>query len=185
MTHGPQELVPAGHAARLAARVRSVAQRPAAWGTSYVGDLALAAAVTIAAVVTAVIGLLYVPQYPHTVVLPGLTYTIGHPYKPNLVGVPSWALVGVVATTLPLALRRTYPTAAFSVILVAYLATRGYLTAITVGAVIFAAYCAVVYSKYRRTTLLCLAAAAIIVTRAYPDAAAQMPERFVPVLVLL
>jgi signal transduction histidine kinase len=155
------------------------------WGTSYVGDLVLAAAVTIAAVVTAVMGLLYVPQFPHTIVLPGLTYTIGQPYKPNLVGVPSWALVGVVATTVPLALRRTYPTAAFSVILVAYLATRGYLTAITVGAVIFAAYCAVAYSKYRRTTLLCLAAAAIIVTVVYPDAAAQVPERFVPVLVLL
>jgi len=182
VTHEPQKLVPAGQAAQLAVRVRSLAQRPAVWGTSYVGDLALAAAVTITAVVTAVMGLLYVPLPPHTIVLPDLTYTIG---QPHLEAVPSWALAGVVATTIPLALRRTYPTAAFSVILVAFLATRGYSTAITVAAVIFAAYCAAAYSKHRRTALLGLLAAAIIVTVAYPGAAAPVPERYVAVLVLL
>src|SRR5258708_21329487 len=97
----------------------------------------------------------------------------------------SWALVGVVLTTAPLAFRRTYPTSAFGVILAASIATRGYATAITVAAAIFAAYCAVAYSKYRRTTLPALLAGAIIITVAYPQATAQVPERYTPLLVLV
>jgi signal transduction histidine kinase len=180
-----RRLMPAGRAARLAARVRSAARRPLLSGISYVGDLALAAAVTIAAVVTAVMGFLYVPQAPRTIVLPGLTYTIGPPQSPHLLAVPSWALAGVVATTAPLAFRRTYPTGAFVVVLVAFIATRSYSTAITVAAVIFAAYCAVVYSEYRRTTLLALLAGGIILTVAYPESTAQVAARYIPLLVLL
>jgi signal transduction histidine kinase len=177
--------MPAGRAARLAARVRSAARRPVLFGVSYTGDLALAAAVTIAAVLTAVMGLLYIPQAPRTIVLPGLTYMTGPPQPSHLLAVPSWALAGVVATTAPLAFRRTYPTAAFVVILVAFIATRSYSTAITVGAAIFAAYSAVVYSKHRRTTLLALLAGAVIITVAYPGASAQVAERYTPLLVLL
>jgi len=177
--------MPAGRAASLAARVRSVGRRPVLFGVSNVGDLALAAAVTIAAVVTAAMGLLYVPQAPRTIVLPGLIYVTGPPQPSHLLAVPSWALAGIVATTAPLAFRRTYPTAAFGVILVAFIVTRSYSTAISVGAAIFAAYCAVAYSKYRRTTLLTLLAGAVVVTAAYPQATAQVPERYTPLLVLL
>jgi signal transduction histidine kinase len=152
---------------------------------SYAGDLALAAMVTIAAVVTAVMGLLYIPQAPRTIVLPGLTYMIGPAQPSHLLAVPSWALVGVVATTAPLAFRRTYPTAAFGVILAALIATRSYSTAITVAAVIFAAYSAVAYSKHRRTTLPALLAGAVIITVAYPEASAQVAARYIPLLVLL
>src|SRR6516164_719160 len=125
-----------GWTGRMAARVRSAARRPVLFGVSYAGDLALAAAVTIAAVVTAAMGLLYVPQAPRTIVLPGLIYVTGPPQPSHLLAVPSWALAGIVATTAPLAFRRTYPTAAFGVILVAFLATRSYSTAVTVGAAI-------------------------------------------------
>jgi signal transduction histidine kinase len=180
-----RRLTTAGRAAQLAARVRSAARRPVLFGVSQVGDLALAAAVTIAAVVTAVMGLLYIPQAPQTIVFPGLTYTIGSPQAPHLLAVPSWALAGVVATTAPLAFRRTYPTAAFVVILVAFIATRSYSTAITVGAAIFAAYCAVAYSKYRWTTLLALLAGAVTIAVAYPEATAQVAERYTALLVLL
>ena len=180
-----RELTPAGRAARLAARVRSAGRRPVLWGVSYASDLVLAAAVTIAAVVTAAMGLLYVPQAPTTIVLPGLTYATGPAQPSHLLAVPSWALAGVVATTVPLAFRRTYPTAAFGVILVAFIATRSYATAISVAAAIFAAYSAVVYSKYRRTTLLALLAGAIIITVAYPEASAQVAARYTPLLVLL
>src|SRR5215472_16837145 len=180
-----QGLTPTGRAARLAGRVRSAARRPVPFGVSYAGDLALAATVTIAAVVTAVMGLLYIPQAPRTIVLPGLTYMTGPPQPSHLLAVPSWALVGVVATTAPLAFRRTYPTAAFGVILAAFIATRSYSTAITVAAVIFAAYSAVAYSKYRRTTLLALLAGAVIITVAYPEASAQVAARYIPLLVLL
>jgi len=180
--------VPGGPAGGLAARVRRAAQRPVLFGLSYAGDLALAAAVTIAAVVTAARGLLYVPRPAHTIVLPNLPYTFPppqHAHLEHLLAVPSWALAGVVATTLPLALRRTYPTTAFGVILVAFIATRTYSTAITVAAALFGAYCAVVYSKYRRMALLCLLAAAVIFTVAYPEATTQVPERFTALLVLL
>src|SRR5215471_19086876 len=174
-----------GWTGRMAARVRSAARRPVLFGVSYAGDLALAATVTIAAVVTAVMGLLYIPQAPRTIVLPGLTYMTGPPQPSHLLAVPSWALVGVVATTAPLAFRRTYPTAAFGVILAALIATRSYSTVITVAAVIFAAYSAVAYSKYRRATLLALLAGAVIITVAYPEASAQVAARYVPLLVLL
>jgi signal transduction histidine kinase len=169
-----------------AARVRSAARRPVLSGVSYAGDVALAAAVTIAAVVTAAKGLLYVSPVPRAIVLPGMTYIPGPPHsQPHLLAVSAWALVGVVATTAPLAFRRTYPTGAFAVILVAFIATSSYATAITVGAAIFAAYCAVAYSKYRRTTLLALLAGAIIITVAYPGATAQVAARYTPLLVLL
>ncbi len=175
----------AGRAGRLAARVRSAARRPVLSGVSYVGDTALAAAVTIAAVVTAIEGYLYV-SYSPTRVRPGVTYVIGPPGPhPQLPAMLSWALLGVVLTTAPLAFRRTYPTSAFGVILATSIATGSYTTAITVGAAIFAAYCAVAYSKYRRTTLLALLAAAIIVTVTYPQATAQVPERYTPLLVLV
>jgi len=174
-----------GWTGRMAARVRSAARRPVLFGVSYAGDLALAATVTIAAVVTAVMGLLYIPQAPRTIVLPGLTCMTGPPQPSHLLAVPSWALVGVVATTAPLAFRRTYPTAAFGVILAALIATRSYSTAITVAAVIFAAYSAVAYSKYRRTTLAALLVGAVIITVAYPEASAQVAARYIPLLVLL
>ena len=175
----------AGRPGRLATRVRSAAKRPVLSGASSVGDVTLAAAATIAAVVTAIEGYLYVSDSP-TRVLPGATYVIGPPAShPHLPAVLSWALLGVVLTTAPLAFRRTYPTTAFGVILAASLVTGSYTTAITVAAAIFAAYCAVAYSKYRRTTLLALLAAAILVTAAYPQATAQVPGRYTPLLVLV
>src|SRR5262249_57740489 len=77
------------------------------------------------------------------------------------------------------------PAGGFGGILVAFMVTRSYSTAISVGAAIFAAYCAVAYSKYRRTTLLTLLAGAVIITVAYPEASAQVAERYTPLLVLL
>jgi signal transduction histidine kinase len=185
MAESSRELTTAGRAGRLAARVRSAARRPVLSGVSSVGDVALAAAVTIAAVVTAIEGYLHV-SYSPTRVRPGGTYVIGPPAPhPHLPAMLSWALLGVVLTTAPLAFRRTYPASAFGVILAASIATGSYTTAITVAAAIFAAYCAVAYSKYRRTTLLALLAAAIIITVAYPQATAQVPERYTPLLVLV
>jgi signal transduction histidine kinase len=170
----------------LITAVRAVARRPALWGVSNAGDVVLAVAVTIAAVITAARGVLYVQHVPGAIVLPGATYLPGPPpAEPHLLVVPSWALVGVVATTAPLAFRRTYPTLALGVILAAFIATDNYATVITVGAAIFAAYCAVSYSRHRRMTLLALLAGAIVITVAYPQATTQVAERYTPLLVLL
>jgi signal transduction histidine kinase len=170
--------------ARLAARVRSAARRPVLSGVAYAGDVALAAAATIAAVVTTIEGYLSVSDSPRRV-LPGSTYVIGPPPPHPHLALLSWAVLGVVLSTAPLAFRRTYPATAFGAILVASIATESYSTAITVAAVIFAAYSAVAYSKYRRATLLGLFIGAVAVTAAYPQATAQVPERYTPLLVLL
>jgi signal transduction histidine kinase len=185
----PRELTTAHWTGRLTARAPSAARRPVLWGATTGGDVALAAAVTIAAVVVAVKGYLYVPHVtgnPHTFPFPFPLPRLHRQLRAQpALPLRSLALVGVVASTAPLAFRRTYPTSAFAVMLVGFIASRSYATGIAVAAVIFAAYCAVAYSKYRQTTLLGLLAGAIMVTIAYPAAAAQVPERYTPLLVLL
>ena len=74
--------------------------------------------------------------------------------NPRFRALAAWALVFVVLTTAPLAFRRRYPIGAFCTILVAIIITSSYLTVVTVGSAIFAAYCAVVYSRNRRLALL-------------------------------
>ena len=94
-------------------------------------------------------------------------------------------LLRAALTTAPLAFRRTYPLAAFGVMLGTIVTTNGYTTWITFAAVIFAAYSAVAYSAYRRLALLGVLAGALVVTAAYPNTTPQVPERFTAVLVLL
>ena len=180
VTQSLRELTPAWPTAR----VRSAARRPVLWGISYGGDVALAVAVTFVAVVVAARGYLPAPHLPPPMrVTPSLP--LPPPWQPHALRIRSLTLIGVVASTAPLAFRRTYPTSAFGVMLVAFIATRSYSTVISIAAVIFAAYCAVAYSKYRQTTLLALLAGAIVITVFYPAAAVQVPERYTPLLVLL
>ena len=172
----------ADRARRVVGFFRSAQARPVLSGSSYAADLGLAAIVTIAALVAAIEGYLTVGGHAH----PG-SHLVGGPPAPlaHLAGVPLWALIGVAAATAPLAFRRTYPTSAFYVILAAVIVTSHYSTAVTVGSAIFAAYCSVVYSRYRRVALLSLVAGAVIITLAYPLAAPQVPERYTALLILL
>jgi signal transduction histidine kinase len=94
-------------------------------------------------------------------------------------------VLGVMLTTAPLAFRRRYPAGAFGVIMAAVLATNGHATTVTFVAVLLAAYSAIVYSRYRRLALLCVGAAAVIVTAAFPDTTPPVPARFTALLVLL
>jgi signal transduction histidine kinase len=94
-------------------------------------------------------------------------------------------MLGVVLTAAPLAFRRTYPTTAFCVIVLAIIATNRYSTAVTIAAAVFAAYFAVVYSKYRLAALGCLAAGAIIAAFEYSKIGPQVPAWLIPLLVLL
>jgi signal transduction histidine kinase len=172
----------AGWTGLLAARARSAVRRPVLSGVSSVGDVALGALVTAAAVVVAAKGY-YVSQGPRFV-LPG-TYVFPRPFHTPLPPVSPWVMLAVVLTTAPLAFRRTYPTSAFCVIMVAFIAATGHATAITVAAAIFAAYSAVAYGRYRRTTLFALLTGAAIITVAYPEFASQVPQQYTPLLVLL
>jgi signal transduction histidine kinase len=175
-------------------------------GTSYVLDVCIAAAATIAAVVAAIGGYLptvteiVAPRRPHSVIgLPRRAFGATHVFLPafpaghlvaplqaaHLSAVPSLAMAGVVLTTAPLAFRRTYPASAFCVIVLAIIATSRYSTAVTIAAAVFAAYFAVVYSKNRTAALGCLAAGAAVVTLDYPKIGPQISGRLVPLLVLL
>jgi signal transduction histidine kinase len=173
-------------------------------GTSYLLDAGIAAAATIAAVVAAIEaylpttsfrvgrrGIVVLPPRPPHLADPRLQLP---PHLPahvaslagaHLSAIPSLAMVGVVLTTAPLAFRRTYPTAAFCVIVPAVIATNRYTTAITIAAALFAAYFAVVYGKNRWAALGCLVAGAAIVTFEYPSIGSQVPSRLIPVMVLL
>ena len=188
-------------ARRLAALVRAASTRPVLGGTSYALDVGIAAAATITGVVAAVAGYLHAaptetvvprgsslnpPPPPH----PGLPRVhlpphIAYQIAPHLSLAPSLAMVGVVLTTAPLAFRRTYPTSAFCVIVLAVLVTNRYATAVTIAAAVFAAYFAVVYSKNRVAALGCLVAGVAIVTFDYPKIGPQLPGRLAPLLVLL
>jgi len=67
----------------------------------------------------------------------------------------------------------------------AVIVTSSHTTTVTFAAVIFAAYSAVAYSKYRQMALLSVTVAAIIVTAAFADTAPPLPARFTAFLVLL
>jgi signal transduction histidine kinase len=98
---------------------------------------------------------------------------------------PTLVVLGIALTTAPLAFRRRFPAASFGVIMAAVLATNGYTTTVTFAAVIFAAYSAVVYSRYRWLAVLGVAAVAVIVTAAFPSTTPPVPARFTAMLILL
>jgi signal transduction histidine kinase len=147
------------------------ASRPA-----WVIDTAIAVAATLAAVWAAV-----VPGHHDGafVVYPG---ALPHPAVPP--GLSAWVVLGVALTTAPLAFRRRYPATAFGVIFAAVLAAHNHVTTITFAAVIFAAYSAVLYSRFRWAALLAVGTAAVVATAAFPDTTPQVPARFTALLVL-
>jgi signal transduction histidine kinase len=169
-----------GSARWLADFFRQSEERPVASRAARAFDATLAAAGTIAAVITVILqtrdsGFRLV--YPGSVVTP-----FGAPPPPW----PSpWILLGVVLTVAPLAFRRVYPNTAFIVIMAAVIGTSGHTTVITIAAVILAAYSAVAYSPYRRAALLTVLVAAVIVTAAYPNTSPPVPERYGALLILL
>jgi signal transduction histidine kinase len=143
---------------------------------AWVIDTAIAVAATLAAVWAAVaVGhhdgayVVYPGELPRPAVAPGLS---------------AWVVLGIVLTTAPLAFRRRYPATAFSVIFAAVLASHNHVTTVTFAAVIFAAYSAVLYSRFRWAALLAVGTAAVVATAAFPDTTPQVPARFTALLVL-
>jgi signal transduction histidine kinase len=147
------------------------ATRPA-----WVIDTAIAVAATLAAVWAAMAAGHHGGAY---VVRPG---DLPHPAFPA--GLSAWVVLGIALTATPLAFRRRYPATAFGVIFAAVLVTHDQVTTITFGAVIFAAYSAVLYSRFRWAALLAVGTAAVIATAAFPDTTPQVPARFTALLVL-
>jgi signal transduction histidine kinase len=103
----------------------------------------------------------------------------------GLARVPFFVVLGIALTTAPLAFRRRYPATSFGIIMAAVIATSSYSTTVSFAAVIFAAYSAVAYSRFRRTALLTVTTAAIIVTAAFASTTPPVPARFTALLILL
>jgi signal transduction histidine kinase len=170
-----------GSARRLAAFVLQAEERPALSRAALAADAAIAAVGAIAAVVAVIMQSQTGSSLFH-LVQPGSEVIVSGPPPPW----PSvWVLLGAALTAAPLAFRRIYPITTSWVILVAVMATAGHTTTITFAAVIFAAYCAVAYSRFRRLALLSILVAAVIVTAKYPNTSPPVPERFGALLVLL
>jgi signal transduction histidine kinase len=146
---------------------------------AWVIDTAIAVAATLAAVWAAIAPARHAG---------GAVYAIAGPHGTVLVKPPApsgWILLGIALTTAPLAFRRRYPATAFGVIFAAVLVAHDHVTTITFGAVIFAAYSAVLYSRFRWAALLAVGTGAVIATAAFPDTTPQVPARFTALLVLV
>jgi signal transduction histidine kinase len=150
------------------------ASRPA-----WVIDVAIAVAATVASVGMAI------AQTRHG---GGPVHAMAGPHGGILIQPPApsrWLLLAIALTTAPLAFRRRYPATAFGVIFAAVLVAHNHVTTITFGAVIFAAYSAVLYSRFRWAALLAVGAGAVIATAAFPNTTPQVPARFTALLVLV
>ncbi len=91
----------------------------------------------------------------------------------------------VVATVLPLALRRVYPVAVFWVVLVAIIAASQDANFISFAAIMLAAYSAIVHSRLRGAAVLSVLLAGVMVTAVYPDTSIPQPGRFTALFVLV
>ena len=154
---------------------RSAEQRTGPTRRAVAMDIALAAAATVALLVT-INHALHHPGTDRASGFPG--YSAGENPWPNV--------LFAMLTTAPLALRRFRPLTAFWVILAAALlapyTANNWLTFI---AVVLAAYSAVVHSPYRRAAIISVPAAGILAAAAFPDAAPALPGRYTVLLVLI
>jgi hypothetical protein len=95
----------------------------------------------------------------------------------------------VALTTAPLALRRVFPLAAFwaimAAIVAAYYGDNTHATLVTFLTVAFAAYSAVVHSRYRGAALISMPLATVLVIALFPDTAPPIPARATPLLIFI
>ena len=94
----------------------------------------------------------------------------------------------VALTTAPLALRRVFPLTAFWTIMAAVVAAYypdNNATLITFLAVAFAAYSAVVHSRYRGAALLSMPLATVLVIALFANTSPPIPARATPLLIFI
>jgi signal transduction histidine kinase len=171
-------------ARRAAAWLLTAEERQAVQAASKAADAALAGLATVIAVATVIMQARNAAGAVPTAVA-RIGFSVVRLDSPYSHWPSTGTLVGVALTTAPLAFRRIYPITVFGVILVALIGTTSYATTVTFASLIFAAYCAVAYSPFRRLALLGVLAAALMVTAAYPNTSPPVPERFTALLILL
>jgi signal transduction histidine kinase len=122
--------------------------------------------------------------------LPGRSDPIPVEVAGPLTGLGAAAIAAAVATSVPLGARRVLPLTTFWLILGATAATSSYATLATFVAITFAAYNAVVRSRFRGGVLLSLPLAALAVMAMFPNSAPPLPARasplfiFIPILIV-
>jgi signal transduction histidine kinase len=94
-------------------------------------------------------------------------------------------LAGIALTAAPLLFRRRFPVLAWMVILAATLATRQYVPPLTFGTALFAAFCAVAYSRYRQLAIAVVLAGAIAATIALPNTLPHEAERYTALIAMM
>jgi signal transduction histidine kinase len=94
-------------------------------------------------------------------------------------------LAAVLTSTAPLALRRVYPIAVFWVVLLGVVAVSNYASFITLLALLFAAYSAVVHSRFRGAAVLSVVLAGLLVTAAFTNTEIPQPGRFTALFILV
>jgi signal transduction histidine kinase len=95
------------------------------------------------------------------------------------------ALAAQLITTAPLALRRVYPVAVFWVVLLGIVAESQDANFISFGAIMLAAYSAVVHSRYRGAAVLSVLVAGVMVTAIFSDTTIPQPGRFTALFILV
>jgi signal transduction histidine kinase len=94
----------------------------------------------------------------------------------------------VILTAAPLALRRVFPLTVFWIIIAAAIVAYGgnngatIVTFLTAG---FAAYSAVVHSRYRGAALLSMPLVSVLLIALFADTAPPIPARFTPLLIFI
>jgi signal transduction histidine kinase len=89
----------------------------------------------------------------------------------------TWTAVAAL-TALPLAIRRLYPITAWLAIVAAIVVvSRATVPPIAFGVAVFAAYSAVVHSRYRNLAIAAVMVVTFAMTAAYPDTLPQFPAR--------
>ena len=94
-------------------------------------------------------------------------------------------LAALLTTTAPLALRRVYPIAVFWVVLLGVVAVSEDASFITVLALVFAAYSAVVHSRFRGAAVLSVVLAGVLVTAAFTNPEIPQPGRLTALFILV
>src|SRR6516162_5808619 len=145
--------------AKALAFVRSAEPRPAVSRPAISFDTALAAVATVAALAAG---------YPHA-----------RPLGPLLVAL----------TTAPLALRRVFPLTAFWVVMTAIIASyygdNDSATLVTFLTVAFAAYSAVVHSRYHGAALISMPLVTVLVIALFANTSPPIPPRATPLLIFI
>ncbi|HEY7264325.1 MAG TPA: histidine kinase [Trebonia sp.] len=97
--------------------------------------------------------------------------------QPVTVHAGAATLIAAALSALPLAVRRLYPITVWLVIVAAAVAIRAGVPPVTFGAAVFAAYSAVVHSRYRNLAITVVVGVTLVVTAVFADTLPRFPGR--------